>query len=218
MQQAAGQLLKSFRATVCGHQSVFYAWRSVPQPYQRPVGSGQSSCYPRTCVPTFRGYRCEHCRRTASTTWWFDCSSIAIFLQPFYHACLKIHIPLFWGRRLRFQHDGAPAHYGYIQQWFKASGSVVFYVYGSVHRWSVLIVLTRCNTKQSIYYSASSLYTFRVSTTPVIRSTQNCNYIIRYWSYFCTATFLQRGQASLATMELQFCVLLMTGVVDTRKV
>jgi len=26
--------------------------------------------------------------------------------------------------------------------------------------------LTRCNTKQSIYYSASSLYVFRVSTTP----------------------------------------------------
>jgi len=34
---------------------------------------------------------------------------------------------------------------------------------------------TRCNTKQSIYYSESSLYMFRVSTTPIIRSTQNCN-------------------------------------------
>ena len=33
---------------------------------------------------------------------------------------------------------------------------------------------TRCNTKQSIYYSASSLHTFRVSTTPIM-STQNCN-------------------------------------------
>jgi len=41
---------------------------------------------------------------------------------------------------------------------------------------------TRCNTKQSIYYSASSLYMFRVSTTPIIRSTQNCNYSLRYWS------------------------------------
>jgi len=35
---------------------------------------------------------------------------------------------------------------------------------------------TGCNTKQSIYYSAHSLYMFRVSTTPIIRSTQNCNY------------------------------------------
>jgi hypothetical protein len=43
---------------------------------------------------------------------------------------------------------------------------------------------TRCNTKQSIYYSASSLYTFRVSATPITRSTQNCNYSLRYWSYF----------------------------------
>jgi hypothetical protein len=33
---------------------------------------------------------------------------------------------------------------------------------------------TRCNTKQSIYYSASSLYMFRVSTTPIIRCIQNC--------------------------------------------
>ena len=50
---------------------------------------------------------------------------------------------------------------------------------------------TRCNTKQSIYYSAGSLYMFRVSTTSVIRNTQNCNYSLRY----CAATSLQRGQA-----------------------
>jgi len=31
---------------------------------------------------------------------------------------------------------------------------------------------TRCNTKQSIYYSASFLYMFRVSTTSIVRSTQ----------------------------------------------
>ena len=43
---------------------------------------------------------------------------------------------------------------------------------------------TRCNTKQSIYYSASSPYIFQVSATPIIRNTQNCNYNLRYWSYF----------------------------------
>jgi len=43
---------------------------------------------------------------------------------------------------------------------------------------------TRCITEQSIYYSASSLYIFPVSTTPIIRSSQNCNYSLRYWSYF----------------------------------
>jgi len=38
--------------------------------------------------------------------------------------------------------------------------------------------------KVVIYYSASSLYMFRVSTTHIMRSTQNCNYSLRYWSYF----------------------------------
>ena len=42
----------------------------------------------------------------------------------------------------------------------------------------------RCNTKQSIYYSASSLYMFRVSTTLIIRSTQNCNYSLQCLLYF----------------------------------
>jgi len=50
---------------------------------------------------------------------------------------------------------------------------------------------TRCNTKQSIYCSASSLYMFRVSTTPIIRSTQNCSYSLRY----SAITSLQRDQA-----------------------
>ena len=64
---------------------------------------------------------------------------------------------------------------------------------------------TRCNTKQYTYYSASSLYMFRVSTTPIIRNTQNCNYRLRYWSYFCAATSLQYGQDSLATLEGGSC-------------
>ena len=69
---------------------------------------------------------------------------------------------------------------------------------------------TRCNTKQSLYYSLSSLYMFRVSTTPIIRSTQNCNYSLRYWSQFCaaTSTSLQRGHVGGRQ--------LMMGVVNTR--
>ena len=60
---------------------------------------------------------------------------------------------------------------------------------------------TRCNTKQSIYYSTSSLYMFRVSTEPIMRSTQNCNYSLRY----CAATSLQFGQASLNALEEGSC-------------
>ena len=65
---------------------------------------------------------------------------------------------------------------------------------------------TRCNTKQSIYYSASSLYMFRVSTTPIIRSTHNCNYSLRYWSYFlCSYLSPTWSRSSLATLEGGSC-------------
>ena len=61
---------------------------------------------------------------------------------------------------------------------------------------------TRCSTKQSICYSSRSLYMFRVSTTPIIRNTQNCNHSLRY----CTATSLQRGQVSnLKTLDGGSC-------------
>ena len=46
---------------------------------------------------------------------------------------------------------------------------------------------------KSVYYSATSLYMFRVSTTPIISSTQNCKYSLRYRA----STSLRRGQAWL---------------------
>ena len=59
---------------------------------------------------------------------------------------------------------------------------------------------------KAVYYSTSSLYMFQVSTTPIIRSTQNCNYSLRC----CAATSLQCGQASLATLEGGSCTKNMT--------
>jgi len=53
----------------------------------------------------------------------------------------------------------------------------------------------RCNTKQSIFLQVH--YMFWVSATPIIRSTQNWNYSLRY----CAATSLQHGQASLDILE-----------------
>ena len=63
---------------------------------------------------------------------------------------------------------------------------------------------TRCNTKQSIYYSASSVYMFRVPTTPFIWSTQNCNYSLQYWSYFL-CSYLPPTWPRLATLEGGSC-------------
>jgi len=58
---------------------------------------------------------------------------------------------------------------------------------------------TRCNKKQCTYYSASSLYMFRVSATPIIRSTQNCNYSL----WCCVATSLQRWREVAAQKKEQ---------------
>ena len=70
----------------------------------------------------------------------------------------------------------------------------VFYILCLRFRASLICINNcpmRSNTKQSIYYSASSFHMFRVSTTPIISSTQTCNYSLRY----CAATSLKRGQA-----------------------
>ena len=81
--------------------------------------------------------------------------------------------------------------------------------------------LTRCNTKQSTFYSASSLYMFRVSTTPIIRSTQNCNYSLRYLPPTWPSWPRWRAVAAQKTcqyrrLQLHLCVFLMMGVVDAR--
>ena len=68
--------------------------------------------------------------------------------------------------------------------WFRAS---LIYINNSP---------TRCNTKQSIYYSANSLYIIRLSDTANTRSTQNCNYSLRYWSYFLCKNMTSSGGCS----------------------
>ena len=57
----------------------------------------------------------------------------------------------------------------------------------------------RCNTEQSIYYSASSLYMFRVSTTPIIRSTQTVTTASR------TVQLRPSNVAKLTTLERGSC-------------
>jgi len=63
---------------------------------------------------------------------------------------------------------------------------------------------TRCNTKQSISYTPSSLHVSRVLNTPIIRSTQNCNYSLRYWSYFLVQ-LPPSNAAKLATLKGGSC-------------
>jgi len=82
----------------------------------------------------------------------------------------------YWNKAGLHQHkarenSACTLHHTFLCLWFRAS---LIYINNCP---------IRCNTKQSTYYSASSLYMFRVSTTPLM-STQNCNYSFRYWSYF----------------------------------
>ena len=53
----------------------------------------------------------------------------------------------------------------------------------------ILIIVQRDATQSSLFIILQvHFYMFPVSTTPIIRSTQNCNYSLRY----CAATCLQR--------------------------
>ena len=80
-----------------------------------------------------------------------------------------------------------------------------------VHHNSILIKIQLDATVCSlIYFTAKSLYMFRVSTAPIIRSTKNCNRSLRYrsqyrYSYFpstwrevAVATYLQCGQVIIS--------------------
>ena len=91
--------------------------------------------------------------------------------------------------RVRKKKKSRLGHECLLCLWFRAS---LFYINNCP---------TRCNTKESIYYSASSLCMFRVSTTPFIMSTQNCKNSLRYWSQF----FLQLPPSKVAklTSDLQ---------------
>jgi hypothetical protein len=59
-----------------------------------------------------------------------------------------------------------------------------FYIHGSVRHKSVLMKVQRDAVGCSLFYfTAKTLYMFRVSATPIIRSTYNCNRSHRYGSY-----------------------------------
>jgi hypothetical protein len=57
-----------------------------------------------------------------------------------------------------------------------------FYVYGSVHRESISIIVQQDATIYSLLCFCKLLYMFRVVIPPIIRSTYNCNYGIWHWS------------------------------------
>ena len=108
-------------------------------------------------------------------------SQLSCFLQGFLNQITLLPVPLFHPCQLHSLRLYPPwFHHLLLRLWFRAS---LIYINNCP---------TRCNTKQSTYYSVSSLNMFQVSTTPIIRSTPNCNYSLRY----SAATSLQLSQAS----------------------
>ena len=97
-----------------------------------------------------------------------------------------------WSLSLRFSQWNAIWKFLFLFLWFHA---LLIYINNCP---------TRCNTKQSIYASANSLYMFQVSTTPITKSTQNCKYSLRYWSYFL-CSYLPPTWPSLSTLEGGSC-------------
>ena len=62
-----------------------------------------------------------------------------------------------------------------------ATANAVFYIHGSVHRESYLIIYQQDATVFSLLYFCRQLYMFRV-LAPIIRSSYNCNYRFWHWS------------------------------------
>jgi len=60
----------------------------------------------------------------------------------------------------------------------------IFYVYGSVHRWSILIIVQRDATQSNLFIILQVHSTCFGCQPHPSSSTQNCNYSLRYWSYF----------------------------------
>jgi hypothetical protein len=64
----------------------------------------------------------------------------------------------------------------------EATTDLDFYVHGSVNLESMSIIVQQDATIYSLLYFCKLLYTFRVVTLPIIRSTYNGNYSISHWS------------------------------------
>ena len=90
-----------------------------------------------------------------------------------------------------------------------------FYVHWSVHRESKSIIVQQDSTMYSLLYFCKLLYMFRVVTSPIIRSTYNCNYSIWFcnYSYKCSWWWVELppGLTSASCCNYSYVLLMMGG-------
>jgi len=68
-----------------------------------------------------------------------------------------------------------------LKVWIICNSTMIFYIHGSVHRESNLIIVQQDATVFSLLHSCRKLYMFR-ALTPIIRSSYSCNYSLWDWS------------------------------------
>jgi len=83
---------------------------------------------------------------------------------------------------------------------------IFFYVFGSVHRWSVLIIVQRDTTQSSLFIILQGHSTcFGCQSHPSSGVHKTVTTASGTGHIFCAATSHQRGQASLATLVEGSC-------------
>jgi len=91
-------------------------------------------------------------------------------------------------------------------------GVQAFYVHGSMHHWSILIIVQWDATQSSLFIILQVHSTCFGSQAHPSLNTQNCNYSLWYWSYFL-CSYLPPMWPSLAMLEGGSCTI--TEVVVT---
>jgi len=117
--------------------------------------------------------------------WDIKVTKVVFWIFLFYPALINFSLLIIsrTGRRIYYDKN---VRYTLLSISFRRHINFLFYGYGSVHRWSILIIAQRDATQSNLFII---LQVFRVSTTPIIRSTQNCNYSLRYWSSYLPPTW-----------------------------
>jgi len=83
---------------------------------------------------------------------------------------------------------------------------LTFCVYGSVHRWSILIIVQRDAAQSSLFIILQVYSTcFGCQPHTSSRAHKTVTTASGTGHIFCTATSLQRGQATVATLEGGSC-------------
>jgi hypothetical protein len=107
-------------------RSVFYSWGCVQRSQQSPLGTGESSCCPRTWVSSVSSLSVRACIVGDIVVGPYvlpdrlNSQGYRDFMETILPGLFE-DVPLAVRQRSWFQHDGAPAHYGEdVRRWLNS--------------------------------------------------------------------------------------------------